>query len=212
MIVSDDLKDFKFPCTYKPGRNSKEFEDSIDEILRKKYPEKFKKIERREKMRKSREEFAITLQTWTCSMHNDPDRGACPAPNGETLADYMREYDLTSDFIPNSIHEQVAMFMITEHIHWRDLVSYDMHITLDDMEKEALDYTYRLNRALLLSNTNDLPLHRLKHMLHPNIGFFDNMLKYQKDKIETRNGHSVYIPFKETLYLFNKLGGILEAL
>jgi putative lipoic acid-binding regulatory protein len=43
---NDDLKDFKFPCTYKPGRNSKEFEDSIDEILREKYPEKFKKFDR----------------------------------------------------------------------------------------------------------------------------------------------------------------------
>ena len=79
-----------------------------------------------------------------------------------------------------------------------------MNITLDDMEKEALDYTYRLNRTLLLSK-DGLPLHRLKHMLHPNIGFFDNMIKYQKAKIKTRNGHSVYIPFKETLFLFNKL-------
>ena len=203
MIVSDDLKDFKFPCTYKPGQNSKEFEDSIDEILRKKYPENWKK--HGGKMKKTMEEFAITLQTWTCSMHNNPDRDVCPAPNGETLADYMREYDLTSDFIPNSIHEQVAMFMITEHVHWRDLVSYDMNITLDDMEKEALDYTYRLNRTLLLSNTNDLPLHRMKHMLHPNIGFFDNMSQYQFLNIETQNGHPVYIPFKETLYLFNQL-------
>ena len=40
---NDGLKDFKFPCTYKPGRNSKAFEDSIDEILREKYPEQWKK-------------------------------------------------------------------------------------------------------------------------------------------------------------------------
>ena len=40
---NDDLKDFKFPCTYKPGRNSKAFEDSIDEMLREKYPEQWKK-------------------------------------------------------------------------------------------------------------------------------------------------------------------------
>ena len=203
MIVSDDLKDFKFPCTYKPGQNSKEFEDSIDEILREKYPENWKK--HGGKMKKTMEEFAITLQTWTCSMHNNPDRDVCPAPNGETLADYMREYDLTSDFIPNSIPEQVAVFMLNEHVHWRDLVSYDMNLVLDDMEKESLDYTYRLNRTLLLSNTNDLPLHRMKHMLHPNIGFFDNMSQYQFLNIETQNGHSVYIPFKETLYLFNQL-------
>ena len=47
----DDLKDldFNFPCTYKPGRNSKEFEDSIDDILREKYPEKFKKIDEKNK-------------------------------------------------------------------------------------------------------------------------------------------------------------------
>ena len=38
-----NYKDFKFPCTYKPGRNSKAFEDSIDEILREKYPEQWKK-------------------------------------------------------------------------------------------------------------------------------------------------------------------------
>ena len=156
-------------------------------------------------MKKTMEEFAITLQTWTCSMHNNPDRGVCPASNGETLVDYMSEYDLTSDFIPNSIPEQVAVFMLNEHVHWRDLVSYDMNLVLDDMEKESLDYTYRLNRTLLLSNTNDLPLHRMKHMLHPNIGFFDNMSQYQFLNIETQNGHPVYIPFKETLYLFNKL-------
>ena len=157
-------------------------------------------------MKKSMEEFAITLQTWTCSMHNNPDRDVCPAPNGETLVDYMSEYDLTSDFIPNPIPEQVAVFMMTEQVHWRDLVSYDMNLTLDDMEKESLDYTYRLNRTLLMALDNyHLPLHRMKHMLHPNIGFFDNMIKYQKDKIKTRNGHSVYIPFKETLYLFNQL-------
>ena len=198
------MKDFEFPCTYKPGRNSKAFEDSIDAILREKYPENWKK--HGGKMKKTMEEFAITLQTWTCSMHNNPDRDVCPASNGETLVDYMNEYDLTSDFIPNSIPEQVAVFMITEHVHWRDLVSYDMNLTLDDMEKESLDYTYRLNRTLLMALDNyHLPLHRMKHMLHPNIGFFDNMLKYQKDKIKTRNEHSVYIPFKETLYLFNQL-------
>ena len=162
-------------------------------------------------MKKNMEEFAITLQTWTCSMHNNPDRDVCPALDGETLVDYMSEYDLTSDFIPNSIPEQVAVFMLNEHVHWRDLVSYDMNLTLDDMEKESLDYTYRLNRALLSSNEkwilskDDLPLHRMKHMLHPNIGFFGNMIKYQNDKIKTLNGHSVYIPFKETLYLFNQL-------
>ena len=168
-------------------------------------------------MKKSMEEFAITLQTWTCSMHNNPDRDVCPATNGETLVDYMSEYDLTSDFIPNSIPEQVAVFMMSEQVHWRDLVSYDMNLTLDDMEKESLDYTYRLNRTLLISKgisnsnepwtqqSNDLPLHRMKHMLHPNIGFFDNMSRYQFLDIETRNGHPVYIPFKETLYLFNQL-------
>ena len=156
-------------------------------------------------MKKTMEEFAITLQTWTCSMHNNPDRGVCPASNGETLVDYMSQYDLTSDIIPNSIPEQVAVFMLNEHVHWRDLVSYDMNLVLDDMEKESLDYTYRLNRTLLLSNTNDLPLHRMKHMLHPNIGFFDNMSQYQFLNIETQNGHPVYIPFKETLYLFNQL-------
>jgi hypothetical protein len=158
-------------------------------------------------MKKTMEEFAITLQTWTCSMHNNLDRNVCPAPDGETLADYMREYDLTSNIIPNSIHEQVAAFMITEHVHWRDLISYDMHLYLRAAEKESLDYTYRLNRTLLwpFENKDDLPLHRLKHMMHPNIGFFGNMIKYQKDKIKTRNGHSVYIPFKETLYLFNQL-------
>jgi hypothetical protein len=169
-------------------------------------------------MKKSMEEFAITLQTWTCSMHNNPDREVCPAPNGETLVDYMSEYDLTSrvDF-PLSIPEQVALFMLNEHVHWRDLVSYDMNLVLDDMEKESLDYTYRLNRTLLISKgisnsnepwaqqSNDLPLHRMKHMLHPNIGFFDNMSRYQFLDIETRNGHPVYIPFKETLYLFNQL-------
>tara|TARA_Y100000296_G_C5145106_1_gene243236 strand:+ start:865 stop:1038 length:174 start_codon:yes stop_codon:yes gene_type:complete len=36
-------EDLKFPCTYKPGRNSKAFEDSIDEMLREKYPEQWKK-------------------------------------------------------------------------------------------------------------------------------------------------------------------------
>ena len=156
-------------------------------------------------MKKTMEEFAITLQTWTCSMHNNPDRDVCPALDGETLVDYMSQYDLTSDFIPNSIPEQVAVFMLNEHVHWRDLVSYDMNLVLDDMEKESLDYTYRLNRTLLLSNTKDLPLHRMKHMLHPNIGFFDNMSQYQFLNIETQNGHPVYIPFKETLYLFNQL-------
>ena len=159
---------------------------------------------RRKVMKKPLKELAITLQTWTCSMHNNPDRNICPAPNGETLVDYMNEYDMTPDYRDNSIPEQVAEFMITEHVHWRDLVSYDMNLTLDDMEKESLDYTYRLNRTLLLPK-DGLPLHRMKHMLHPNIGFFGNMLKYQKDKIETRNGHSVYIPFKETLYLFKQL-------
>ena len=36
-------KDLKFPCTYKPGKNSKAFEDSLDAMLREKYPENWKK-------------------------------------------------------------------------------------------------------------------------------------------------------------------------
>ena len=153
----------------------------------------------------SLKQFGIMLQMFTVIVYEDTSRECHPAFNGKSLWDFMQDFKLAWPAKNPTIEERVARWMLDPQEHWRNLVSYDMHLELSEMEKEALDFTYRFNHAITHAKKDALPLHKLKHMMHPDLGEWKGLMKYKDKEVETLNRHMVYIPCFETLYLFDKL-------